>query len=861
MRKTSIRRRLMTSTLLGCLVPFVIGFFVIREQTETWLHDASINHTRSMLMQAARHVDQSIIDNMKRLTELIALDQRLREGASALTDYTEYSPDLLTQARSAEEQAISSYFRSIVETHPVVTFVSFGSEAGGYVEYPPFEPTKSYDPRVRDWYRNSLIYGGVRVSEPYETSVTKDLVISIDRPVTSQDRVLGVVSLTIGLNDMMRHISEIDVTEGGYIYIFSPSGKVLLAPDHPEWLMRNASDLDTEAFSQLGSRRDTSYESVLDGVEKIITIHTSPASGWKYASMNNRSDILAQSRALSGVLLAVFLSLSFVVCLILLWISGRIARPILGLSHIIKRLARFDFSEADRTELKGFQRDRDEIADMARALSAMEKSYLELKNSLDVMDEQIQDIQVEERALLPIELSGSNPLNGVARSVNKLLDKVSDSLTRIDYLAEHDPLTNLPNRRSFHKRLSRSLSDKRSGVVIMLDMDNFKSINDTLGHVFGDSLLQCIAERLSGLASQQAFVSRFGGDEFLLLLDEPGQNAIEAFVQRVRLLFEEPIHLGDMPIRVEFSMGVARFPEDSHQYEQIIMFADMAMYEVKKTGKNRHAYFTSGMAAHVRFRMEMKGILEDALFHDGFCLVYQPQIRLSDGAVIGYEALLRLRNRSVSPAVFIPIAEEDGLIVPIGRAVVRMAVEQLARWRDDGLAQVPVSINFSALQTEDEGFPDYVCELLASYQLTPDALTIEITEHIFLGNREAAVTFLNRLRQSGFRIAVDDFGSEYSSLNYLSTLPLDTLKFDRELNLRLLNLYGPEAMGNLIAFVHSLHLFIVAEGVEEEEHVRLLKSCGCDAIQGYWFSPPLEPADISDQARTAYPLPQGAGNH
>ena len=855
MRKTSIRKRLMASTLLGCLIPFVIGFFVIRNRTEDWLHTASIAHTESILLQAAKHVDQAVIDNMKAVTELISRDERLVSGAFALTNYTDYSPDLLSQPKSAEETAISAFFQSVTETNPIIGFVSFGTENGGYVEYPPFAPTTSYDPRVRDWYRNSLIHGGTRVSEPYETTVTRELVISIDRPVIQAGDILGVVSLTIGLDDIMRHVSEINLSEGGAIYIFSPSGKILLAPDHPEWLMKNAQEAGAEAFALLGEQLDTSYEGRLDGVDKIITTHTSVASGWKYVSVTNRSDILAESRALSGVLLAVFLLISLVVGLTLFWISGRITRPVTGLSRIISRLARFEFNDSDGKDMKDFQRGRDELSEMAREMGTMQQSYLELRDSLKAMDEQIRNIRVEEHALRPITLSRSNPLTSVALSVNGLLEKVSEYLGRIDFLADHDPLTNLPNRRSFHRRLTQSLSKGDAGVVIMLDMDNFKSINDTLGHVFGDSLLQRIAERLSGVAGEYAFVSRFGGDEFLLLYEQQSQGDLDAFVESLRALFVEPIELQGMKVRVEFSMGVARYPADSKQYEQIIMYADLAMYDVKKTGKNRHAYFSEKMAAHMHFRQEMKRVLEDALFHDGFCLVYQPQVRLSDGAVIGYETLLRLRDRSISPAQFIPIAEEDGLIVPIGRAVVRMAVEQISRWRDGGLPPLPVSINFSALQISDTGFLDYIRELLAVHDLTPDVLQIEITEHIFMENKAAAVDFLNAMRDGGFHIAIDDFGSEYSSLNYLSTLPIDTLKFDRELNLRLLDNYSPEAMGNLIAFVHSLPLFIVAEGIEKEDHVKLLKACGCDAIQGYWFSPPLEPGAISENPPHHYPLP------
>ena len=858
MRTSTIRKRLMASTLLGCLIPFVIGYIVIRMQTEDWLATSSIDHHRSILVQTAKHVDQSIIDNMKKLTSLIAMDKRLVEGVGRLKSYTDFSENILSEPQSEAEAAIAAFFQSVVETHPIVTFVSFGTLNGEYVEYPPFKPSASYDPRLRNWYRDALIHEGIRVSEPYETSVTHQLVISIDKTVKRENLVVGVVSLTISLDSMMQYVNSLELADGSTIFIFSPSGKTLLAPDHPQWLMQSSTDLDTDVFAHLGSRQDSSYEAVLDGESKIVTVYASPASGWHFVSLANRNDIIARSRSLSGVLLAVFLVLAIVVSLVLFWISGRIARPILGLSHIIKRLSRFDFTEADRREMQRFQHGHDEISEMARELATMQKSYIELKNSLAVMDEQIQDIRVEDRDIHPITLSVSNPLTSVSQSVNSLLEKVSEYLGRIDFLADHDPLTLLPNRRSFHKRLSASLADGKTGVVVMLDMDNFKTINDTLGHVFGDSLLKQIAIRLAGTAGKDTFVSRFGGDEFLLLCEYETSEALETYITSLRQLFDDPVEIEGMRIRVEFSMGLARYPEDSQQYETLIMFSDLAMYSVKKAGKNKHRFFEGHMASHVRFRQEMKQTLEQALFQDGFHLLYQPQVRLADGAVVGYEALLRLRHQTISPAVFIPIAEEDGLIGPIGRTVARLAVEQLARWKQEGAPPIPVSINFSALQISDDGFHDYLIDLLQIHQIEPEWIHIEITEHIFVENKAAAISFLEKIRGSGFHIAIDDFGSEYSSLNYLSTLPIDIIKFDREMNLRLLSTYEPSVMGNLIAFVHSLNLTIVAEGVESEEHVRLLKACGCDTIQGYWFSPPVAPEIISQHHGQIYPLPQGA---
>ena len=482
---------------------------------------------------------------------------------------------------------------------------------------------------------------------------------------------------------------------------------------------------------------------------------------------------------------------------------------------------------------------------------------------------EIQNIKVDENVVHQITLSNDNPFNGIANSVNGLLRKVhsyvtqikdfnaeistkNDLLTaseeeliaqleeinfqkeKIHFLADHDPLTNLPNRRRFHEKLNHALNAKKRGAVLMLDMDNFKSINDTLGHIFGDKVLQITADLLSTFTSPSTFISRFGGDEFLVLTEFDDETShLDRLIDTINQVFDQVFVIDDNDIKVDFSMGVSIFPDDSTNMEQIIMNADLALYEIKNNGKNGFAYFNQTMSSHLKYRLDVKAILLHALENDGFKMVYQPQVDLRTGETMGFEALVRLKYHTLSPGEFIRIAEENGLIIPIGRMITKLVIAQISLWLQNGYSSKPVSINFSALQINDFTYTDYLFELLTTYQVKPELIVIEITEHFFLENRDATIDFMNDLRTKGVKIAVDDFGTEYSSLSYLAVLPIDMLKFDRDLNLRLLNYPNADVMKNLIAFVHSLNLEIVAEGIEDFDHVQKLIESGCDSLQGF----------------------------
>ncbi len=414
----------------------------------------------------------------------------------------------------------------------------------------------------------------------------------------------------------------------------------------------------------------------------------------------------------------------------------------------------------------------------------------------------------------------------------------------IEYIAYHDSLTTLPNRRKYMETLAEYLANKEHGAVLLLDLDNFKRINDTLGHVFGDEVLKCFAKNLCKVESDFVNVYRVGGDEFILLIREKNRTEIESIVKKIFYEFKNYSTIGDHHIDVSFSVGITLFPDDSTDVSQLLMNADLALYSIKNSKKNGYRFFDLNLSKDLLYKLTITNYLNEAIANDGFKLVFQPLIDVKTGDVVSYEALLRLKFHSTSPADFIPIAEENQSIIDIGRMVTSMAIKQLRSWLDQGYTVKPISINFSPTQIYDMTYIDFIKKELETYQIDTSLLEIEITEAIFIKNKNLTLDFLKELRNLGIKLAIDDFGTGYSSLNYLTYLPLDKIKLDRSINIRFLELKTIEVMDSLISLAHSLHFTVVAEGIELEKQYQQLAKINCDIIQGFFFSKPLEVADV-----------------
>jgi diguanylate cyclase (GGDEF)-like protein/PAS domain S-box-containing protein len=427
---------------------------------------------------------------------------------------------------------------------------------------------------------------------------------------------------------------------------------------------------------------------------------------------------------------------------------------------------------------------------------------------------------------------------------------------QLAWQATHDSLTGLPNRALFRERLDQAILLARrtgqKGAILFVDLDNFKTINDTLGHSAGDILLKIVADRLRQDLRESDTVARFGGDEFVLLMHNcPQGHDFEEVARRLLSSIAEPYELNGQHIFTSASIGITTFPADPPELdaEALLRNADIAMYQVKERGRGGYRFFTLDMNAALKERLELSNGLRGAISHHEFTLHYQPKVSLqTDGAVCGMEALLRWRHPQrgfISPAIFIPIAEEYGLIGAIGQWVLNEACRQMRCWLDAGLSPPPIAINLSLEQCRTDNLASQIRQALRQHGLDGTHLQVEITESTVMRDTKAMIKLLQELREIGIRLAIDDFGTGYSSLAYLRRFPIDYLKIDKsfidDVDVKANN--GAIARA-IIAMAHSLGMRVIAEGVETESQLAFLMGEACDEIQGYLFSKPLPADDI-----------------
>jgi diguanylate cyclase (GGDEF)-like protein/PAS domain S-box-containing protein len=418
---------------------------------------------------------------------------------------------------------------------------------------------------------------------------------------------------------------------------------------------------------------------------------------------------------------------------------------------------------------------------------------------------------------------------------------------RLEHLAYHDVLTNLPNRTLFMDRLNIALGmSERTGqqtAVIFMDIDNFKDVNDTLGHNIGDKLLKAVSGRLSQHIRKYETLARLGGDEFALLIQNiNSEEEIYEFCERVRTGLAKPFEFDGYLFHINASIGISLYPGDGVTAEELLKNADTAMYCAKNLGKNNVQFFQEKMKQGILRKMAIEKSLRKALNTSGFELYYQPQLCISTGKVRAFEALLRWKDPelgSVSPLEFIPIAEDTGLIVPLGEWVLREACRQGAEWNRTCCKDLMVSVNISTVQLKQANFVQMVSEILHETGFLPTHLELEVTESLLINSFEQAVAMLKGLRDMGIKISMDDFGTGYSSLNYLRRLPLNTLKIDKSFIQDIdVQSMGENIVNSIVSLVHGLQIEVVAEGVETEAQLDYLIRCNCDSIQGYLISKP-----------------------
>ena len=420
---------------------------------------------------------------------------------------------------------------------------------------------------------------------------------------------------------------------------------------------------------------------------------------------------------------------------------------------------------------------------------------------------------------------------------------------QLEHQAYHDALTGLPNRVFLKERLERSMkralrSEKKLALLFM-DLNNFKNVNDSMGHNAGDQLLQEVAKRLKSCCREEETVARFSGDEFMIIIEnvEQGVEEVFSFCTRILKTLAKPQRIAENDLQISASIGISFFPDDAGDVETLIRNSDMAMYKAKADPKQNIALFTQNMDDEMQLRVTMERELNQAVLHREFVLHFQPKIDIRTGTIAGAEALIRWQKPDaglVPPNLFIPVAEASGLIHPMGEWALEESCRQAKKWVEAGFSDFNMAVNISANQFQRFNLPEKVRQILAEIELPPANLTLEITENIVMEDVESAIRVMDSLAVQGVGIAIDDFGTGYSSLSYLKRFPINILKIDRSFVQELP--YNEDDMviaSTIIDLAHNMGATVVAEGVETEEQLQVMKEHQCEEVQGYYYSPPL----------------------
>jgi diguanylate cyclase (GGDEF)-like protein/PAS domain S-box-containing protein len=465
-------------------------------------------------------------------------------------------------------------------------------------------------------------------------------------------------------------------------------------------------------------------------------------------------------------------------------------------------------------------------------------------------------------ATLQIIVNGNQPL---------FVCIVRDTIERkqaeemINYLSYKDHTTNLPNRSLFNDRLNLSIAQAKrhihSFAVIFLDLDRFKNINDSLGHSLGDLLLKAVADRLSRCLRDHDTVSRFGGDEFVLLLTNVARvEDVAKIAQRITKALTKSFQINEYELFVSASLGISIYPSDGVEGETLLKNAGVAMNRVKEQGGNYYQFYSPEMNKKVFERLVLENSLRKALDRQEFLLFYQPQYNSKSKKIVGVEALIRWQHPEfglISPGQFIPLAEETGLIVQIGEWVMRTACQQNKNWQKQGFPPLDVGVNMSALQFKHQNLVKMVAQVLEETQLDGCCLRLELTETNFMENAEEIITVLHELKRMNIQLSIDDFGTGYSSLSYLKRFPVDILKIDQSfLSGITTNESDREIIAAMISLGHALKLNVIAEGVETKEQFDFIQALHCDEVQGFLFSQPLAPEEFEKLLAKNYDIKQ-----
>ncbi len=665
---------------------------------------------------------------------------------------------------------------------------------------------------------------GIDGVKPLVKNDTTIYTLDIGAPVldTQTEEVIGFVISTIDTEYFNDFLHSITIGNSGFAILLDSDGKIIY---HADPLVIGTT-IDAEKLSQLVKvhnkgdiERSGSFEYFFDNSSKSFGYSVLPELNWVLLAMQPTAEIKSLTTMLLYLLTFVCIVLLVVITFVANTFAKRFSTPIISLRDAMRTAS--DGNLTVQSNIKS----NNELGELSKNFNKM----------LHIIKTNYEDLESMHEELLSNE------------------EQLRSNYDHIEFLAYHDTLTNLPNKLAFldyvNAVLVSSPIEHKIHAVYFVDLDNFKTVNDTLGHEYGDALLIKTSQILSSVVGTDGILARAGGDEFLIFLENiPTKESAVQFASQIIELFRNPLDLDGEVIYVSMSIGISMYPENGLSPNSLIKNADIAMYKSKDTGKNKFTLFDSKMEEELSRNTLIIDILRNAIENNEIYIQYQPLMELESNNVIGFEALMRIHNERlgyIAPNEFIPIAEESGLIVELSSWLLREACTFTKNIIEFGATPRPVSVNISSVQINRPGFVAMLSEILEETQLPPEYLELEITESTLVSSIMDATKLLNNLQDLGVRVSLDDFGTGYSSLNYLTKMPIDTLKIDKSFIDNICNSTKDSCIAeSIIQLAHSLNIRVVAEGVELEEQLTLLRAKHCDIVQGYIYSPPLHPTEL-----------------
>lgn len=657
----------------------------------------------------------------------------------------------------------------------------------------------------------------------------KVFALEIGTPILNptSGNILGYIVSTVNASYFHEFLNSISFGETGFCFLLDDRGNIIFHPDKALIGTPINSDILSHLSSdyQNGVREDSgSFEYFYDNTKQTYSYSMLPGLDWALIVKQDISEIRSLTAFLLSLLTLVCGILLIVTALFANALSKKISAPIIALRDAMRTAS--DGNLTVQTNIKS----NNEFGELSKNFNKM----------LHIIKTNYEDLESMHEELLSNE------------------EQLRSNYDHIEFLAYHDILTNLPNKLAFlnyvNAVLVSSPSENRMHAVFFVDLDNFKTVNDTLGHEYGDSLLMKTAQILSSILGTDGMLARAGGDEFLLFKEniESKDSAVE-FASQIIDFFKNPLDLEGEIVYVSMSIGISIYPENGILPNALIKNSDIAMYKSKDTGKNKFTLFDKKMEEELNRNTLIVEVLRNAIENNEIYIQYQPLLELESNNVIGFEALMRIRNDRlghIPPDEFIPIAEESGLIIELSSWLLKEVCTFNRTLIDSGATPRPVSVNISLVQINRPGFVTTLSEILEETKLPPQYLELEITESTLVSSMMDATLLLNSLQELGVKVSLDDFGTGYSSLNYLTRMPINTLKIDKSFIDNISSSQKDSYIAeSIIMLAHSLNIRVVAEGVEHEEQLMLLREQKCDFIQGYIYSPPLHPSELLDVIR------------